>query len=80
MLRVLLLCLLLAACSSVESLPENLPAAPSLSTAAAVLKNVAVQAHIDEPLEVSDPIKAHSISFAAGDCRARERATCVGSA
>ena len=63
MLRIVLLCFLLADCSSVvESFPENLPPAPSQSTAAAVLRNVAVQAHIDEPLEVSDPIRAHSIS------------------
>jgi hypothetical protein len=63
MLRTMLLCLLLAGCSSVvESIPEDLPPAPSLSTAAAVLKTVAAQAHLAEPVEVSEPIRANPIS------------------
>jgi hypothetical protein len=63
MLRIILLCFLLAGCSSVvESFPENLPAAPSLSAVAATLKTVAAQAHLAEPVEVSDPIRANPIS------------------
>ena len=63
MLRIMLLCVLLAGCSSdVERFPQNLPPAPSLSTAAAVLKTVAAEAHLAEPVEVSDPIRANPIS------------------
>jgi hypothetical protein len=62
MLRVMLLCFLLAGCSSAESFPEDLPAAPSLSAVAATLKTVAAQAHLAEPVEVSDPIRANPIS------------------
>ena len=63
MLRVMLLCVLLAGCSSVvESFPENLPAAPSLSAVAATLKTVAAEAHLAGPVEVSDPIRSHPIS------------------
>jgi hypothetical protein len=62
MLRVLLLCVLLAGCSSVESFPEDLPAAPDLSKVAAALKTVAAEAHLAEPVEVSDPIRANPIS------------------
>ena len=64
MLRVMLLCVLLAGCSSVvESFPENLPPAPNLLALATVLKNVAAEAHLAEPVEVSDPIRAHPISL-----------------
>ena len=63
MLRIMLLCVLLVGCSSdVERFPQNLPPAPSLSTAAAVLKTVAAEAHLAEPVEVSDPIRANPIS------------------
>jgi hypothetical protein len=59
----MLLCVLLAGCSSVvEGFPENLPAAPSLSAVAATLKTVAAQAHLAEPVEASDPIRANPIS------------------
>jgi hypothetical protein len=62
-IRIMLLCVLLAGCSSVvESFPENLLAAPSLSAVAATLKTVAAQAHLAEPVEVSDPIRANPIS------------------
>jgi len=59
----MLLCLLVAGCSSVESLPENLPPAPDLSTVATVLKNVAAEAHFAEPVEILDPIRAPPISL-----------------
>jgi hypothetical protein len=62
MTRIALLCVLLAGCSSVESFTENLPPAPELSAVATVLKTVAVQAHLAEPVEVSDPIRANPIS------------------
>ena len=63
MLRVILLCCLLAGCSSVESFPENLPPAPSLSTVLSELKKVAAEAHLAEPVEVSDPFRAPPISL-----------------
>jgi len=59
--RMMLLSFLLAGCSAVESLPD-LPPAPSLSTVATELKRVAAEAHLAEPVEVSDPIRAHPIS------------------
>ena len=62
MLRVMLLCFLLAGCSSVESFPENLPPSPDLSTIASQLKTVAAEAHLAEPVEVSDPTRAPPIS------------------
>jgi hypothetical protein len=62
MLRVMLLCVLLAGCSSAESFPESLPSAPNLSTVATDLKRVAAEAHLAEPVEVSDPIRSHPIS------------------
>ena len=63
MLRVMLLCFLLAGCSSVESFPENLPPAPSLSAVLSELKKVAAEAHLAEPVEVADPIRANPISL-----------------
>ena len=62
MLRVILLCVLLAGCSSAESFPESLPPAPNLSTVATDLKKVAAEAHLAGPVEVSDPIRSHPIS------------------
>jgi hypothetical protein len=63
MLRITLLCFLLASCSSVVAdAAEDLPAAPSLSTAAPDLKKVAAEAHLAEPVEVSEPIRANPIS------------------
>jgi len=60
---LLLLCVLLAACSSVsESIPENVPPPPDPSTALAGLKAAAANAHLAEPVEVSDPIRANPIS------------------
>src|SRR5258706_13914516 len=59
--RMMLLSFLLAGCSAVESLPD-LPPAPSLSTVATELKRVAAEGHFAEPVEVSDPIRAHPIS------------------
>jgi len=59
----MLLCFLLAGCSSVESFPENLPPAPSLSTVLSDLKKVAAEAHLAEPVEVADPIRANPISL-----------------
>jgi len=63
MLRMVLLCFLLAGCSSVESFHENLPPAPDLHAVAAVLKSVAAGAHLAEPVEISDPIRAPPISL-----------------
>jgi hypothetical protein len=63
MLRITLLCSLLAGCSSVESFPENLPPAPYLSTSDLDLKKVAAEAHLAEPVEVSEPIRANPISL-----------------
>jgi hypothetical protein len=62
MLRIILLCFLLAGCSSAESFPENLPPAPYLPMVATELKKVAAEAHLAQPIEVSDPIRAHPIS------------------
>src|SRR5258707_5478714 len=63
MLRLMLLCVLLAGCSSVvETFPETLPAAPSFSAVAPTLKPVVAEAHLAEPVEVSDPIRSHPIS------------------
>jgi hypothetical protein len=58
-----LLCFLLAGCSSIESFPENLPPAPDLSTIVSQLKTVAAEAHLAEPVEVSDVIRAPPISL-----------------
>ncbi len=63
MLRISLLGVLLAGCSSVKSFPENLPPAPNLSAIASELKKVAAEAHLAEPVEVSDPIRAPAISL-----------------
>jgi hypothetical protein len=63
LLWVMLLCFLLAGCSSVESFPENLPPAPSLSAVLSELKKVAAEAHLAEPVEVADPIRANPISL-----------------
>jgi len=63
MLRIASLCVLLAGCSSVENFPENLPPAPNPSTIASELKKVAAEAHLAEPVEVSDPIRAPPISL-----------------
>src|SRR5712672_3442730 len=63
MFRITLLCFLLASCSSVVAAPdENLPAAPYLSAVAVDLKKVAAEAHLAEPVEVSEPIRANPIS------------------
>jgi hypothetical protein len=63
MFRITLLCFLLASCSSVVADPaENLPAAPYLSAVAVDLKKVAAEAHLAEPVEVSEPIRANPIS------------------
>jgi hypothetical protein len=62
MLRIMLFCVLLAGCSSVASLPEDLQPPPSLSMVATVLKRVAADAKLSEPVEVSDPIRANPIS------------------
>jgi uncharacterized lipoprotein YmbA len=62
MFRITLLCFLLASCSSVVADPaENLPAAPYLSAVAVDLKKVAAEAHLAEPVEVSEPIKSHLV-------------------
>ena len=60
---LLLLCVLLAGCSSVENFPEKLPPAPDLSAVAALLKSVAAGAHLAEPVEISDPVRAPPISL-----------------
>lgn len=63
MLRITLLCFVLAGCSTVVADPaENLPAAPDLSAAAPDLKKAAAEAHLAEPVEVSEPIRANPIS------------------
>jgi hypothetical protein len=55
-----LLCVLLAACSSVsESIPEDVVPPPDPSAALAGLKAAASNAHLAEPVEVSDPIRAN---------------------
>jgi hypothetical protein len=61
--RKVLLCFLLAGCRSVESFPEKLPPAPDLPAVAAVLKSVAAGAHLAEPVEISDPVRAPPISL-----------------
>ena len=61
----LLLCLGLAACSSVfGDLPPEavVPPPPDPSAVRATLKTVASGAKIAEPIEVSDPIRANPIS------------------
>jgi hypothetical protein len=56
----LLLCVLLAACSSVsESVPEDVLPPPDPSTALAGLKTAAANAKLEAPVEVSDPIRAN---------------------
>jgi hypothetical protein len=63
MLRITLLCFLLASCSSAVADPAaDVPAAPGLSTVAVDLKKAAAEAHLAEPVEVSDPIRANPIS------------------
>ena len=62
MLRIMLFSVLLAGCSSVEGLPEDLQPPPSRSTVAKILKQVAADAKLSEPVEVSDPIRANPIS------------------
>src|SRR4051812_42359987 len=62
----LLLCLTLGACSmGTEGRPslEDVPA-PDHSTALAGLKAAAADAHLAEPVEVSDPIRSNPISYA----------------
>jgi len=56
----LLLCLALAACSSVsESIPEDVvPPPPDAATALMGLKTAASEAKLEAPVEVSDPIRA----------------------
>jgi hypothetical protein len=59
----LLLCLVLAACSSVsESIPEAVVPPPDPSAALRGLKAAASDAHFAEPVEVSDPIRANPVS------------------
>ncbi len=61
---VALLCLaLLAACSSAsERMPEVVVPPPDPSAAFAGLKLAASQARLDEPVEVSEPIRANPVS------------------
>jgi hypothetical protein len=55
----LLLCLGLAACSSVsESVPEDVVPFPDAATALKGLKTAASDAKLEAPVEVSDPIRA----------------------
>jgi hypothetical protein len=61
---ILCLCFVLAACSTdVENLAATNTAPPDPVKAAATLKSVAAQAKLQEPVEVSDPIKAPAISL-----------------
>jgi len=62
MLRITLLCFVLAGCSSVVASAEDLPAAPNLSAVADDLKKAVADAHLAEPVEVSEPIRASSNS------------------
>jgi hypothetical protein len=59
----LLLCFVLAACSSVsESVPEDLVPFPDAATALKGLKTAASDAKLEAPVEVSDPIRANPAS------------------
>jgi hypothetical protein len=59
----LMLCLVLAACSSAsETIPQDVVPPPSPSTALIGLKTAASEAHLAEPVEVSDPIRANPAS------------------
>jgi hypothetical protein len=63
MIRIMLLCFPLAGCSSaIEFFPEKIPPAPYLSTITLELKKVAAEAHLAEPVEVAEPIRANPIS------------------
>jgi hypothetical protein len=59
----LMLCLVLAACTSTsESIPQDVVSPPDPSTAFRGLKAAASEAHLAEPVEVSDPIRANIAS------------------
>ena len=59
----LLLCLVLADCSSVsDHIAEDVVSPPDPFTALKGLKKAVSEAHLAEPVEVSDPIAANPIS------------------